>query len=577
MSRTSPVSDADWMAIYRRLAEDGDAEAMYVLSLWLREGRAVRRDPVTADRWLRRAAATLPAAQLEIGVRARGDVDSPPTASQPVARRWLRRAAEAGVPDAWRELGVMELSLPRTPGLVASARRMLEKALRFGDSEAGVRLAGKFKTLGADLDEVEGWLARSVILDDDESFALGLLTAIRVAKPFLSRLATQPLSTWRLLAEAGDLDAQTYLGYAYQYGQGVPREVKAAETWFERSARAGGRDARLALALVVWVHDSSVDFDGAAFWSALAAKDGDPVALFVAGWLDRWCSRPSPRKIAGWWRAAAEKGHPEAAHWLGRCLMFGRGVPKDTAAAVRWLRRAAEFGVPGAQIWYAEILDEGEFVRRDRRAATRWLTLAAQAGSPDAQLKLGVRLHEGTGVRRDDRASTRWYRRAAASGDRFATSNLGLCCRNGHGVRRHEGRASVLFRRAAVVGLNGRAAWQLSWGFDGQAGRPDDREQEVFWLRRGAALMEPEALCSLGVLHHNGKRAPMDRPFAVKLYRAAAKLGNGWAHYLLGLSYRDGEGVSKDRRRARAWFAKAAALGVRKAIPAERVMSAKPA
>ena len=83
-------------------------------------------------------------------------------------------------------------------------------------------------------------------------------------------------------------------------------------------------------------------------------------------------------------------------------------------------------------------------------------------------------------------------------------------------------------------------------------GRVDDPSLEAHWLRRGAALGEPEALSLLGVLYHNGKRVPGDRPFAVSLYRAASALGDSWATYLLGLCYRDGEGVPKDRRRARA-------------------------
>ncbi len=576
MPRSPAVSDKEWMAIYRRLAKDGDAEAAHALSLWTRQGRATPKDPARADRWLRQAAATLPAAQLTMGQQARDVVDASPAAQMREARTWLRRAAKAGIAEAWHDLGLTWLESPRTPRRVAMARRMLERSLRLGYGYAGRSLAMDVETLGGDLVEVERWLERAVVLDEDESWSLGMLTFVRTAKPFLDRLEGHSIATWRLLAEAGDLDAQTCLGYACRFGRGVPCDVSVAEAWFERAARGGGRDARLALALLVWDFTSGIGFDRAAFWAALAAKGGGPVENFVAGWLDRY-NTDAFRRAVRWWRVAAQQGHADAAHWFGRCLRFGTGVRKDPASAVHWLRIAAERGVPVAQAWLAEILDEGELVRRDRRRATKWLRAAASAGNVDAQLKLGVRLHEGCGVRRDDRECARWYRRAATSGEKHATSNLGLCCRNGHGVRRHDGRSSVLFRRAAEIGNNGRAAWQLSHAFDGRAGRADDPALEIHWLRRGAALMEPEALSLLGVLYHNGKRVPRDRPFAVTLYRASSALGNSWATYLLGLCYRDGEGVAKDRRRAFAWFRKAARLGVRQAVRAEAAMRRKPA
>lgn len=47
---------------------------------------------------------------------------------------------------------------------------------------------------------------------------------------------------------------------------------------------------------------------------------------------------------------------------------------------------------------------------------------------------------------------------------------------------------------------------------------------------------------------------------AVSLYRAAAEQGDTWAQYLLGLCYRDGEGVKASRRWARHWFTKAATV-----------------
>ena len=44
------------------------------------------------------------------------------------------------------------------------------------------------------------------------------------------------VSIWRPLAEKGSADASYDLGQAYRLGRGVPVNLAAAQTWFERAA-----------------------------------------------------------------------------------------------------------------------------------------------------------------------------------------------------------------------------------------------------------------------------------------------------------------------------------------------------
>lgn len=45
-----------------------------------------------------------------------------------------------------------------------------------------------------------------------------------------------------------------------------------------------------------------------------------------------------------WLRKAATADHPDAMHWLGRCYVEGRGVPKDADLGTMWLARSAAHG-----------------------------------------------------------------------------------------------------------------------------------------------------------------------------------------------------------------------------------------
>ena len=59
------------------------------------------------------------------------------------------------------------------------------------------------------------------------------------------------VAIWRPLAEKGDADAAFNLGQAYRLGRGVPTNLGAAQTWFERAANKGHVDAQATLGLLL--------------------------------------------------------------------------------------------------------------------------------------------------------------------------------------------------------------------------------------------------------------------------------------------------------------------------------------
>ncbi len=123
---------------------------------------------------------------------------------------------------------------------------------------------------------------------------------------------------WRPLAEAGDADAAFNLGQAYRLGRGVPTNLAAAQTWFERAARKGHLDAQTTLGLL----------------------------LFDSG-----------NRIGGlrWLKAAAEKGEPRALLIYGTALFNGDGVPQDRVLAYAYISRSAAQGLAPAKSTLAEM------------------------------------------------------------------------------------------------------------------------------------------------------------------------------------------------------------------------------
>jgi TPR repeat protein len=88
------------------------------------------------------------------------------------------------------------------------------------------------------------------------------------------------VAIWRPLAEKGDADAQFNLGQAYRLGRGVPTNLAAAKTWFERAANQGHVDAETTLGLLLFQNN---DQAGGLKWLKKASDKGEPRAMLVYG------------------------------------------------------------------------------------------------------------------------------------------------------------------------------------------------------------------------------------------------------------------------------------------------------
>ncbi len=148
------------------------------------------------------------------------------------------------------------------------------------------------------------------------------------------------IAIWRPLAESGDADAQFNLGQAYRLGRGVPINLAAAKTWFERAARTGHLDAQTTLGLLLF-------------------QNGDQAQGLT------------------WLKQAAEKGEPRALLVYGTALYNGDGVTQDRVLGYAYVSRAAAQGLAPAKETLAQL--DGLMPAADRQKA---LALALAQAKP---------------------------------------------------------------------------------------------------------------------------------------------------------------------------------------------------
>lgn len=105
-TRGSAKDDQQAVAWYRKAAEQGDAQAQYVLGLMYFDGRGVVQDDQQAQAWYRKAAEQgYASAQVNLGLMHVSGRGVPKDDAQAVA--WLRKAADQGNPYGQHGLGLM--------------------------------------------------------------------------------------------------------------------------------------------------------------------------------------------------------------------------------------------------------------------------------------------------------------------------------------------------------------------------------------------------------------------------------------------------------------------------------------
>ncbi len=88
------------------------------------------------------------------------------------------------------------------------------------------------------------------------------------------------------------------------------------------------------------------------------------------------------------WLPLAEAGSAEAQFNIAVMFQKGRGVPADSAEALRWYRLAAWRGHADAQNNLGGMLSRGEGIPEDYVQAHMWFSLAAVRGKQSAQRNL---------------------------------------------------------------------------------------------------------------------------------------------------------------------------------------------
>ena len=272
----------------------------------------------------------------------------------------------------------------------------------------------------------------------------------------------RPVSWIKKAAEKGYRQWQCNLGNCLFYGNGVEKDIVAANQWYGKSAEQGCDKAQFNLGLSYYKGEGVVkDYTKAMHWFKKASEQGDADAqLHIGRCLEEM--NASNEEIVAAYKKSAEMGNSEAMYFLGKWCQDGdKGLTVDIQESFRWWKKAAEIGCSQAQCAIGDCYDFGKGAAEDKIEALKWYKRSASKDYIPAVYILGLCYYYGNGIRKNKREALRYFRRAAKNEYAAAVCMIGEYYYYGYIVDEDEEEAAKYFKRAAELG-NERAAEILS-------------------------------------------------------------------------------------------------------------------
>ena len=271
-----------------------------------------------------------------------GTLETQPSSTDDLAQQPLEMedavASRAAAAQPAKEQGKADAVVATVQVTEELDAELLQKDL---NQVAGKAAVAEAEPIAADQDKV-------AVIDE----AKATLTTIDDAKEIARKQTTvDPQSVglyarrYLVAAAKGNVGAQLSLGYMYENGDHVLKDLGEAEKWYRRAAEMENVNAMIGLASLLG------DAPEATLWFRKAAEKGNAGAQEMVAY--RYQSGTGadidPLEAVFWYKKAAEQNKIAAQNNLGRLYQLGIGVEKDLDQAIFWYEKAAEQGSVAAQ------------------------------------------------------------------------------------------------------------------------------------------------------------------------------------------------------------------------------------
>ncbi len=384
------------------------------------------------------------------------------------------------------------------------------------------------------------------------------------------------IELYSLSANQGNSDAQLVLALYYENGDSVPKDIDKAIELFTLSANQGNSDAQLVLAFHYETGNGvPKDIDKAIELFTLSANQGNSDAQkqlqkytsiqndeqTVLDYLNKANSTKSDKRKAYFLQKAANLDNAEAQYKLALCYENGIGVKQNSNKFIKFITLSANQGHSYAQYHLAYCYKNGIGINKNIDKAIKLYTLSANQGNSNAQNNLAVCYANGIGINKNIDKAIELYTLSANQGNSYAQFNLANYYENGVGLDKDINKAIELYTLSANQGHSNAQKQlqkytsiqndkQIALNYLNKANFSKSDKEKVYYLQEAANLGNAEAQFNLAKCYQNGTGVLKNIDKAIELFTLSANQGYAKAQYHLAVCYENSNGVPKDISKA---------------------------
>ena len=190
--------------------------------------------------------------------------------------------------------------------------------------------------------------------------------------------------------ESHDDKLQYRIGQMLYTGTGIKKDIPAAISYLEKSAKLGNVNAQYLLGKL-WLETGTGNLMQAVAWIEKAADGGNALAQYALAKLyrDGIHVEKDIQKALELFTLSAEQKNEYAAYQLGKLYLRNEEISKDITTAVKWLTFSSDLGNQFAQYALAKLYLAGEDVPKNISKAINLFTLSAEQKNEYAEYQLG--------------------------------------------------------------------------------------------------------------------------------------------------------------------------------------------
>jgi TPR repeat protein len=414
---------------------------------------------------------------------------------------------------------------------------------------------GSFYTLGVLYEFGDSFIKKDPKLSSENyinALNLGSLSAkFRLGIYYLNndnQERDQALSLIEDSAKEGLLEAYSFLGWVYENGYFVSRDIAIAKKFYRAAAEDLYADGQYRLSVLLRQSKDPVEQEEGISWLEKAAYGGHSEAQFdLSNHLFDEGSDESRIQAVEWARISAALGNPRGISMLAWLLGEGIGTLQDIKKSRELFKESANMGDPYSQYMFGKMMYEGDGIPKDIIAARELLIKACDAGNSEA-----CRYIKGLG-------DIDQLLIAAKQGDSLAQFDLGIEYLYGASLKDIEKARHWLLSAAQQGHIDAQRS--LGYLYAYELGDKPDYLEASKWFKLSAEQGNIDAQIDLGVLYEKGYGVTQSYTDARKWYELAVEQNSPIAQHNIGLLYAYGRGVKGNSSTAFDWFLKAAEQG----------------